>query len=74
MFGPGSFCRCATCTELPLECTWGSGPYAGTILLYAECTRGSGPYAGTILLYAQVNTCTELPLEYTWGSTDHMLI
>ncbi|XP_023347923.1 uncharacterized protein LOC111716674 isoform X2 [Eurytemora carolleeae] len=36
MFGPGSFCRCATCTELPLECTWGSGPYAGTILLYAQ--------------------------------------
>ena len=25
-----------TCTELPLVCTWGSGPYAGTIILYTQ--------------------------------------
>jgi len=36
MFGPGTHCRCATCTELPLQCTWGEGPYAGTVLLYAQ--------------------------------------
>eukprot|EP00092_Neocalanus_flemingeri_P005814 GFUD01006258.1.p1 GENE.GFUD01006258.1~~GFUD01006258.1.p1 ORF type:complete len:628 (-),score=188.16 GFUD01006258.1:577-2460(-) len=36
MFGPGTLCRCATCTELPRECEWGQGIYAGTLLLYAQ--------------------------------------
>jgi len=36
MFGPGTVCRCATCTKLPAECQWGAGPYAGTLLLYAQ--------------------------------------
>jgi len=36
MFGPGTLCRCATCTELPKECEWGQGIYAGTLLLYAQ--------------------------------------
>ena len=36
MFGPGTACRCATCTQLPASCQWGGGPYAGTLLLYAQ--------------------------------------
>jgi len=36
MFGPGTMCRCPTCTELPTECGWGQGIYAGTLLLYAQ--------------------------------------
>jgi len=36
MFGPGTLCRCATCTQLPKECEWGQGIYAGTLLLYAQ--------------------------------------
>ncbi|XP_023347024.1 uncharacterized protein LOC111715861 isoform X2 [Eurytemora carolleeae] len=36
MFGPGTHCRCASCTALPQDCQWGSGPYAGTVLLYAQ--------------------------------------
>ena len=36
MFGPGTACRCATCTQLPDTCQWGGGPYAGTLLLYAQ--------------------------------------
>lgn len=36
MFGPGTVCRCPTCTELPTECQWGTGIYAGTLLLYAQ--------------------------------------
>jgi len=36
MFGPGTTCRCPTCTELPSECKWGHGIYAGTLLLYAQ--------------------------------------
>jgi len=36
MFGPGTLCRCSTCTELPTECEWGQGIYAGTLLLYAQ--------------------------------------
>merc|ERR1719483_168253 len=36
MFGPGTLCRCATCTNLPKECEWGQGIYAGTLLLYAQ--------------------------------------
>ena len=36
MFGPGTHCRCASCTNLPADCQWGGGPYAGTLLLYAQ--------------------------------------
>ena len=36
MFGPGTSCRCSNCTELPEQCTWGKGIYAGTLLLYAQ--------------------------------------
>ena len=36
MFGPGTGCRCSTCTELPTECQWGTSIYAGTLLLYAQ--------------------------------------
>jgi len=36
MFGPGTTCRCATCDKLPKVCEWGSGPYAGTLLLYLQ--------------------------------------
>ena len=36
MFGPGTVCRCPTCTDLPKECEWGQGIYAGTLLLYAQ--------------------------------------
>jgi len=36
MFGPGTLCRCATCINLPQECEWGQGIYAGTLLLYAQ--------------------------------------
>ena len=36
MFGPGTKCRCANCTELPKSCSWGKGIYAGTLLLYAQ--------------------------------------
>ena len=36
MFGPGTACRCATCTQLPDTCKWGRGPYAGTLLMYAQ--------------------------------------
>ena len=28
--------RCATCEKLPKECSWGYGPYAGTMLLYLQ--------------------------------------
>ena len=28
--------RCAPCHTLPKECTWGFGPYAGTMLLYLQ--------------------------------------
>ena len=36
MFGPGTKCRCPTCTELPRDCTWGHGIFAGTLLMYAQ--------------------------------------
>lgn len=36
MFGPGTMCRCATCIQLPADCEWGQGIYAGTLLLYAQ--------------------------------------
>jgi hypothetical protein len=36
IFGPGTDCRCATCTSLPVTCGWGKGPYVGTVLLYAQ--------------------------------------
>ena len=36
MFGPGTACRCARCTQLPDTCKWGRGPYAGTLLMYAQ--------------------------------------
>ena len=36
MFGPGTLCRCPTCSDLPNECAWGQGIYAGTLLLYAQ--------------------------------------
>jgi len=36
MFGPGTPCRCASCIDLPSNCTWGSGIYAGSLLLYAQ--------------------------------------
>ena len=36
MFGPGTTCRCSTCVQLPKECEWGTGPYAGTMLLYLQ--------------------------------------
>ena len=36
MFGSGTLCRCATCKDLPKECEWGQGIYAGTLLLYAQ--------------------------------------
>ena len=36
MFGPGTKCRCANCTEFPKSCCWGEGIYAGTLLLYAQ--------------------------------------
>jgi len=36
MFGPGTKCRCASCSQLPDDCTWGGGIYAGTLLLYAQ--------------------------------------
>lgn len=36
MFGPGTVCRCATCTQLPQECQWGKGIFAGTMLLYTQ--------------------------------------
>ena len=36
MFGPGTACRCSSCTRLPRTCEWGGGPYAGTLLLYIQ--------------------------------------
>ena len=36
MFGPGTACMCSTCHSLPESCTWGKGPYAGTLLLYLQ--------------------------------------
>ena len=36
MFGPGTVCKCPTCTELPQDCRWGKGIYAGTLLMYAQ--------------------------------------
>ena len=36
MFGPGTMCHCATCSKMPINCTWGKGPYEGTLLLYAQ--------------------------------------
>ena len=39
LFGPGTHCRCASCTNLPADCQWGGGPYAGTLLLYAQVKR-----------------------------------
>ena len=36
MFGPGTVCRCSMCTSFPPECEWGTGIYAGTLLLYAQ--------------------------------------
>ena len=36
MFGPGTTCRCSSCVQLPKECEWGTGPYAGTMLLYLQ--------------------------------------
>ena len=36
MFGPGTLCKCPTCTELPQSCRWGKGIYAGTLLMYAQ--------------------------------------
>ncbi|XP_023336579.1 uncharacterized protein LOC111707669 isoform X2 [Eurytemora carolleeae] len=36
LFGPGTHCRCPSCTALPQDCQWGSGTYAGTILTYSQ--------------------------------------
>ena len=36
MFGPGTVCKCPTCAELPPNCKWGKGIYAGTLLMYAQ--------------------------------------
>jgi hypothetical protein len=54
MFGPGTHCRCATCTSLPYDCTWSGGPYAGTLLLYAQVTYY---YAVGLLFYVQITYC-----------------
>ena len=36
-FGPGTPCRCATCSTMPKICEWGGGgPYGGTLLLYSQ--------------------------------------
>ena len=39
LFGPGTHCRCATCTSLPTDCQWGGGPYAATLLLYSQVNK-----------------------------------
>jgi len=36
LFGPGTHCRCAECVNLPRDCEWGSGLYAGVLLLYLQ--------------------------------------
>ena len=36
MFGPGTACRCSSCTDLPPHCQWAGGPYPGTLLLYLQ--------------------------------------
>jgi len=36
MFGPGTHCRCAECANMPRDCEWGAGPYAGVLLLYLQ--------------------------------------
>ena len=36
MFGPGTHCRFAECATMPDDCQWGSGPYAGALLLYLQ--------------------------------------
>ena len=36
MFGPGTHCRCAECANMPKDCEWGGGPYAGVLLLYLQ--------------------------------------
>ena len=36
MFGPGTACRCASCSRPPKECGWGFGPFPGVLLLYMQ--------------------------------------
>ena len=36
MFGPGTHCRCAESANMPKDCEWGGGPYAGVLLLYLQ--------------------------------------
>ena len=36
MFGPGTMCRCAQCLDLVEECSWGTGIWGGTLLMYSQ--------------------------------------
>ena len=36
MFGAGSQCRCSSCSQLPLQCQRGRGPFPGHVTRYAE--------------------------------------
>jgi len=36
LFGPGTQCRCAECTDMPSACAWSKGPYPGVLLLYMQ--------------------------------------
>ena len=52
MFGPGTKCRCANCTEFPKSCCWGEGTWSSNST-ETFFHWGKGIYAGTLLLYAQ---------------------
>ena len=63
LFGPGTHCRCATCTALPRDCAWGGGPYAGTLLLYAQVQH----VVYMVQYRRRCATCTALPPDCAWA-------
>jgi len=36
LFGPGTVCRCAECTDISPGCAWSKGIYPGVLLLYMQ--------------------------------------
>ena len=66
MFGPGTACRCATCTRLPDTCKWGKGPYAGTLLMYAQVLL-----LLLLLMLLLMFLLQEMALNHMWSAREY---
>ena len=65
MFGPGTACRCATCTQLPDTCQWGRGPYAGTTLMYAQVMLTM------LLMLLLMFLLQEMAINHMWSQREY---